>query len=368
MPKEHRIMPAVADPILMSSLVVSRDFDLGTYNLPPHPPMPLKDEHSSVLQLLAGEFEQQVRAIWAGNKLSEYLCATDARRHVWHSWLSGPLNNSLDRNRSSMALAHKLLTYTRGRDLIFHAYGIVPQGVMRALAKLGAVARSADVYKCLIKVLLANDKAVAKLMHHVPRIEDETIRGLAMLPPGMTTKSTLDLFRSGRVPGQALGYFCWTLRRLEQLAGAEVIAQILQAPVPLVEMRRVVLAMAFPEAPWPGTTELKPLRSESALYEAAAMFNNCLTGSRVRSDAVLKVLSGRCYFYLWEGEERALLRFEPLGTVGWYLEEIRGVQNRSLSPKTSAEIASTLTESAILAPVSSEDWVLSTGEPYWDFD
>src|SRR4051794_33550507 len=43
---------------------------------------------SSIVALIAGPFAKEVGQIWPDQRIAEYLTATDARRHVWHAWLS----------------------------------------------------------------------------------------------------------------------------------------------------------------------------------------------------------------------------------------------------------------------------------------
>src|SRR4051794_12513448 len=43
---------------------------------------------NGIIAWVAGPFATQVSQIWSGDRIKEYLTATDARRHVWHAWLS----------------------------------------------------------------------------------------------------------------------------------------------------------------------------------------------------------------------------------------------------------------------------------------
>jgi hypothetical protein len=51
----------------------------------PNPVAPVKN---SLVDHVASYFTDAVTQIWTEDLIGEYLAATDARRHVWHAWLS----------------------------------------------------------------------------------------------------------------------------------------------------------------------------------------------------------------------------------------------------------------------------------------
>lgn len=317
--------------------------------------------------LLAGPFRDQVAVIWGSERRAEYLCATDGRRQVWHAWLAASSTEFSEHSPMSSSLAYRQLTSDTGKTLVAMAYGECPAGAMNVLGKLGPAARDPIIYQGLMKVLAHSASAGAKLLRHAAEISDDLVLSLATLPAGMGSNAIFEVFRAGRLPGEALGYFSWTLARLEALSGPEMVARILSSSKPLVAMRKAILEMAFPDPPWQGSALLEPLTSEAALHQAAEDFANCLTGAQMRSEAVLKVLSRRRYFYRWWGEQPALLAFTPVAKIGWYLQEASGQSSVPLSQQTLDEIGRELEASACLCPISADNWVLSDGRLYWEY-
>ena len=57
----------------------------------------------------------------------------------------------------------------------------------------------------------------------------------------------------------------------------------------------------------------------------SAELRNCLETPTWLTRSVLKVLNGTDYFYEWRGDRAAVLRFVRVQDVGWYLEQIEGV-------------------------------------------
>ena len=64
--------------------------------------------------------------------------------------------------------------------------------------------------------------------------------------------------------------------------------------------------------------------------------------------SVLKVLNGADYFYEWRGDPAALLRFVRVQDVGWYLEQIEGVDGESVSEKTQQQVTDACSRSPVM--------------------
>lgn len=84
----------------------------------------------------------------------------------------------------------------------------------------------------------------------------------------------------------------------------------------------------LPEPPFPGTARLSPLRTGGEMIEFARVFRNCLEG---RID---DALAGRSAFYVWTGDEPAIVELTRLGIIGWRMDDALGVRNGRLRPAT----------------------------------
>jgi hypothetical protein len=116
----------------------------------------------------------------------------------------------------------------------------------------------------------------------------------------------------------------------------------------LAALVQVPLEAAFPAPPWPGTDLLKPVTSRAALHRIGIELKNCLETPSWLARSVLKVLNGTDYFYEWRGEQRALLQFVRLLDVGWYLEQIEGIEGEGVSETTQQQIIDTCSGSPVM--------------------
>lgn len=284
---------------------------------------------NGIIALVAGSFATQVSQIWSGDRLKEYLTATDARRHVWHAWLASEAMAFRVRNPMTVELAYSRLTYAKGKDLIVQAYACQPAGIISTLGRLGTEARPPEIYRALVRALEMEGPS-AKLLRHTSDLSDDLILGVAAIPVGLNVKPVLDLYKGGRIGFESIGFFTWAIARLAMLKGSRIAQSILSAPEPMKMMWEALQDFPFPEPPWPGDDHLRPITTRPDLQRVAAEFKNCLTTDRRQREAVLRVLNGGRYFYEWRGSEPALLEFCRIGPVGWYLVQARCRRNRNV--------------------------------------
>src|SRR5215212_4515176 len=85
----------------------------------------------------------------------------------------------------------------RGKDLVEQAFGCRPLGLLSALGRLGAAARSPETYRALVRALDHGGPG-AKFLMHSPHLPDALIHALATLPPAINTKPLISLLRTGK--------------------------------------------------------------------------------------------------------------------------------------------------------------------------
>ncbi len=266
------------------------------------PPQP------GTVEALAGSFVVDVRRIWAGRQLDDYLAASTARRHVWHCWMASERDTVERRFRAYPALALRRLTFRKARDLLAGAYGTCPPGLVKALGRCGPEARSRDFYRALVLALSAEPDG-AKAVRHAPLLTEGLVYRAARL--SMPTTPTI----SHRV----------TLRDREQDG----------------DPGHFINTAPFPSPPWPGTERLRPLTSRQELRDMGHRLRNCMRSwGRVRA-AGEAVEAGREAYYAWDGPDPGLLRFAH-GPTGWSLAEWSGADNRPLSDVSESKIITSL--------------------------
>ena len=289
--------------------------------------------NNSLVECAAADFAPLVRQIWAGPRINEYLSATDGRRHIWHACLSSPKSASRTNNQLFAALAYKQMTFLKGEDLIEQAYGCRPAGIVAALGKLGARARFNHVYHALIRVMAAGGPA-ARFLQHQKLIPDETIVGLSLIPPRIEIKTVINMLKKGDIVPETLSFLVGTLAWFDAKQ-PDVAEKVAGSERPVAALWEALQSLPFPSPPWPESRPLIPVVSRTRLLAIATDFQNCLSKSNPDNqlNAVMSVINGNRYFYELR-DEPALLEFVRIGPLGWYLRQISGPRNETVSDET----------------------------------
>ncbi len=88
---------------------------------------------------------------------------------------------------------------------------------------------------------------------------------------------------------------------------------------------RIYCTIEFPEPPIHASGVCHPVCSAEYLVRTARRFRNCL-----RTFAP-DVIRGEMYFYVWLGDEPAVIQLRPERPFGWLVDEIWGIRNRRIS-------------------------------------
>lgn len=134
---------------------------------------------NTLVDLAAGTFSAAVAAIWSGDRLTEFLTATDRRRQVWYACLAAPFGN-FSPERNDVDMLHARLTSWRAKNLIVQAYGCRPRGALGVIGRLGSRARDPEVYQLLMDVMERGGPG-AKLLMHGAEPSDQLIETIAAL-------------------------------------------------------------------------------------------------------------------------------------------------------------------------------------------
>ena len=301
---------------------------------------------NSVVELVAGRYVKAVNRIW-GAKVGEYLSAPDARRHLWHACFASGHPSFRWQTAAAATRLYDRLTYAPGKELAAQAYGDCPPGLLRCLGRLGAEPRSGYTYRALVQVLQRGGPC-AKALVHSTEIPDELIHAFATLPAGMASKRTIGLVMRGQLSAGDLATFGWTVSRIRQLRDREAYESVLTSTDPMNAVVQLLTDGEFPPPPWPGTNLLRPITSRAQLQRIGAELRNCLETPAWLTRSVLKVLNGTDYFYEWRGDRAAVLRFVRVQDVGWYLEQIEGVDGGGVSEKTQQQVTEACSRSPVM--------------------
>ncbi len=282
-----------------------------------------------VIDLISGDFSEKIHLIWH-NRVSEYLTATDFRRHVWCGWLAK--HHRCERSEEEV---FSFLTKSKSRDIIADTYGSCPNGYLSVLKRLGTVARKPRVYQCLFKTLSYGGYR-AKLIHHAKDIDDELIYQLAAVPSDEFSNIIVScLYRRSVDPEKLLGAV-WVASQVSSRLGREqVVAAMCGASNPMRALRDLVLQLPFPSSPITYQSPLFPVGTVEEVRALSLKFQNCLRETDTLSELAFAIQSGQQCLYHWNDEENpALVLVKKFSSLGWVIEEAYGIGNKHLDEIT----------------------------------
>jgi hypothetical protein len=308
---------------------------------------------SSAVHCLAGSLADRVLLVWGPGNTHEYLLAPDVRRHVWHCRMAAPGGDWRD---DPSAFRDRLLK-SRSRDIVSEGYGCCPPGLLSALSRLGALARSEGFYRSLVAIMDGGGQR-AKLLWHSKTIENRLVEALGGLQYQDDTRRFADaILRRGGKAGD-LTSLAWIAGRIQKAYGdADVEQLILSGNNPIRVLQDLLLSLPFPAAPWPELGHLRPIATADELAATGREFSNCLKERARLVEAVIGVQSGQQYFYRWCDTVPALAMFNRFSTLGWALGEIDGVDKSGRIDPHSWK--------AILKLLAKIPDVLPAGETFW---
>jgi hypothetical protein len=283
---------------------------------------------SPLLRLIAPSYADVLAGLWPAPHTS-FVTAPTARRHLICLMLATDAGA-----RAPVALSQLLEAPLR--KAVRLVVDPAPDGLSRALDRLGEIAWEAEDYRALL-ALLADPKP-AKTLRHAARIEPAQVRTLSALPKplrdagGAATRVTAGQARllaeahvllSRRLPGEVL---------------ARRIAVWTRAPTAKALFNLVAddFRHELPKPPHPGTDRLRPLETAAAIRDAARRYRNCL------ASYVDDAIDHRCAVYEWLPAPGAVIEVTPDTYFGWRLDQARLENNKAVDEVTRAAIVEEL--------------------------
>lgn len=285
---------------------------------------PAVAEVSSLLNLVAGDFAPTIAKTWAAPHV-DYLVAPAARRHL--------VCVALVLNPDAPL---RPLLIERLRHAIRLAVPSAPDGLERALGRIGEVAWSAEDYRALLGLLA--DPARTKAVRHAAAITPDLVRRLARLPPEMAGSAILVADLDSRALELVAEVHALLVFRDGSAAASKSVKRWARtgSAKALFEALKADLYPEPPAPPHPGTARLKPLATKAALAEAARRYRNCL---RTREG---HAASGWSAYYEWVGPPGAVVAVQRDAVFGWRLNEAKLVENATVPAELRDEIVAEL--------------------------
>lgn len=282
----------------------------------PVTPVAAVGDPTPLLRHLAGEFAERVAGLWPAPH-AEFITAPAERRHLIC------LGFALSKGAGLRVSRHGLLAQS-AKALIAVLAPDAPDGLRRALERLGEACWSAADYERLIHVLAAG--AGAKPVRHAEEISPELVRALAALPAPLLAARVGGFgltVHQARLLAEAFGI---VQGRLGQEAAAAAVLRWSGARTAegLFELVQDDLLPPLPEPPFPSTERLRPLTTKAGIRNAAALYRNCL---KTRIPAVA---AGDSAIYEWMGTPQVVLEITRDPIYGWVLEEAKIAGNAAV--------------------------------------
>jgi hypothetical protein len=277
-----------------------------------------------LIAAIAGPFHPAVSHIFPDEYQPLYLLTETSRRQVWYACFAANDETSIIQQNPA-ALRHALV-HCSNKELLKRAFGNAPPGFVNALGKMGVSAQKPSVYLALHR-LLSSDPSFRHPLSHLKRIDARQIKMSEALGPKFARPNILAILHGGadaRAVGAALQCFLdhgliserdlmLRLRRVKKLGELSMLID------------RIYCTIEFPKPPIRASSDCRAICSAEEQARAARRFRNCLR------TFIPEVIRGEMYFYVWHGDEPAVIQLRPERPFGWLVNEIWGIQNRTIS-------------------------------------
>lgn len=274
---------------------------------------------SPLLSFLAGEFADEIAALWPAPHEAFFALPT-ARRHATALLLLQGRETPLD-----PALARRV-AHDKDGVLARHIAGEAAPGFMKALAKAGERLWKADGYATLLE--LFHEPLANQALRHMEMIRLSALAPLMALPAPLRAARTIAATPCSHAARDLAIAFDLATRMKGELGRKRFVERASRA-----KDRAGLFAMAVEEltpdefrAPLPPPELAFPfsrVRSMDELVKTALEFRNCLR------DFSADIANGRMAVYVWRGLPYAAVAL-TWDAAGWRLAEAEAADNEPL--------------------------------------
>jgi hypothetical protein len=282
---------------------------------------------TGLLGFIAGEFAPRVASLWPEPHLA-FLTAPAARRHL--------VCLALSRAAPGAAIDACALLTRPMKQAVKAAIASPPEGLARALERLGERAWKADDYAALLRVLAS--QRTGKALQHRDEITAPDVRALGQLPDALLDHGLGRLPLSDTAAGLVADAFNALAARDGEAAARTLAPRWAGADTlkTLIEFIALDLEPEPPAPPFAGTDRLRPLATKAAILDAAGRFKNCMRGQ------MHWACSGSSAFYEWIEPPGVVLEITRDRLRGWVLDQARLVENKPVPQACQEAITETL--------------------------
>lgn len=284
---------------------------------------------SPLLRLIAPSYADVLAALWPAPHTA-FVTAPAARRHLVCLMLAAEPNGGppIDVTR--------LMDLPLRKAIRVALEDAAPDGLRRALERLGEIAWAPEDYRALVQMLA--DPAPAKTLRHAATITPDLVRALSALPRDLREVGGVAL----RVTPAQAALLAEAHAVLAKRLTPDLLAQRVAAwgHVPTPKALFTLVAEDFrrelPPPPHPGTERLRPLETAAAIRDAARRYRNCL------ANYVDYAVDRQSAIYEWLPAPGAVVELTPDTFFGWRLDQARLENNKSVDEATREAIVAEL--------------------------
>ena len=309
--------------------------------------------HDYLIDAVAGPLAPAVQLVFGPASLIVALTEL-SRRQVYfaviaHLQNTGQLED-LEANEDNRRKLIERLILASSTDLIAEHFGSCPNGFLRLLTRLGDRARSAELYLDLHK-LLTEVPALAKDLLSVTQkvsLSANLFSVILHLPRGADVARLAQRFDDIAEYERFIGMY--RILTGHEALDAKHRARLCAGERPSHLLDSLYLTRPFP-APAIAAPGLRYVKSGVDLVQVAKTYRNCLSGF------VAEALKGQHQYYIWtkKGAPSVVVCLHNEAPFGWFLAEMREVDNARVSSPWKHEVKALLAHCGVRTAGSVEN-------------
>lgn len=278
----------------------------------------ITSDYRALVDNYAGPLGLQVKTIFKGRSDLAYLLCDRSRRQVWNCVLSHlDILEAWKQDRHFAAALFTQLQEAKSDELIKGVYGTVPKGFIKALAKFGDIAQTAETYDNLHDLMKASPFLRPQIMS-TEKLKASTLKLLLKLPGDLHVLQLVNLLTDHGVEKEFL-VFVKAVERLPEESRTDTYDRLNRATNSFGSFERYIAELGR-ELPFPSPVlvcpeQVRHLSNETELELAGKYFNNCL--GQLSQEAH----SGKVQFYEWIGDEQGVFSIREINNH-WVVSEV----------------------------------------------
>jgi hypothetical protein len=257
-----------------------------------------------------------------------YLRASDERRHTIAAYLSviGPTKFRAD-------VEIGLLRSGTHKSILQAAFGAVPKGLRRSLARAGRETHDPRFYRYLHALLCGKDaRRTREVLAFQPKLDLPLLRASRIIPEEIGTPALVTLHRSVEQARQTAHIFRLMCDNgVDRKALAQSLREATTKSELLRTWQRWVERLHFPPPPLPEDGSYTPIINAGELKRAALSYRNCMRGFLV------DILEGRAAFATFSGSQQSVIVHLRRRADRWFFDGAHSRGNGRVDGATHSE-------------------------------